>query len=57
MNEFFEKHVPANCMPVDFGGNQPTLQELADEVFKENRRLKTFLETEEKQVQQYKNKK
>lgn len=57
MNEFFEKHIPANCIPVDFGGDQPSLQELAEEVFKENRRLKSFLETEEKQVQLYKNKK
>lgn len=57
MNEFFEKHVPANCIPVDFGGDQPSLQELAEEVFKENRRLKSFLETEERQIQLYKSKK
>lgn len=42
---------------MDFGGDQPRLDDLCEEAFKENRRLKSFLEMEEKQVQQYKNQK
>lgn len=57
MNEFFEKHVPANCIPSDFGGDMPSLKELTENVFKENRRLKTYIEMDEKQVELYKNEK
>lgn len=55
MNDFFDKYVPANCIPSDFDGDMPSLQELAENVFKENRKLKTYLEMDEKQIALYKN--
>lgn len=53
MKEFFEKHVPASCIPSDYGGDLPSLQELADGMFKEIRRRGSLIEMDEKQVQLY----
>lgn len=57
MNDFFEKYIPSSCIPVDFGGDLPSLEELSEEMFKEMRKLSSFIEMEEKQVQLYKNEK
>ncbi|XP_023310172.1 retinaldehyde-binding protein 1-like isoform X2 [Anoplophora glabripennis] len=57
MEDFFEKYVPASCMPSDLGGELPTLDQLSEDTQNECRKLKTFLEMEEKQVQLYKKEK
>lgn len=57
MENFFEKYVPASCMPSDFGGELPSLSQLSEDIQHEIRKLKTFLEIEEKQIQLYRKEK
>lgn len=44
-------------MPSDFGGELPSLDKLSEDVQNEARKLKTFLEIEEKQIQLYRKEK
>ncbi|XP_074041785.1 alpha-tocopherol transfer protein isoform X2 [Leptinotarsa decemlineata] len=54
MEEFFENYIPASCMPVDFGGELPSLEQMSEDFQNQCRKLKTFLQTGEKQVELYK---
>ncbi|KAJ8910508.1 hypothetical protein NQ315_012355, partial [Exocentrus adspersus] len=57
MEEFFEKYLPASCMPSDFGGELSSLDELSEHLQNETRKLKIFLETDDRQVQLYRKEK
>ncbi|CAH1118370.1 unnamed protein product [Phaedon cochleariae] len=57
MEDFFEKHIPAHCMPADFGGDLPTMDQLSLDTQKRWRQVKSFLEAQEEQVRLYKNNK
>ncbi|KAG5896673.1 hypothetical protein JTB14_021314 [Gonioctena quinquepunctata] len=54
MEDFFEKHIPASCMPADFGGDSTNLDQLSEEFQNQCRKLKIYLEECEKQVELYK---
>ncbi|XP_070491774.1 alpha-tocopherol transfer protein-like [Chironomus tepperi] len=46
-NEFFEKHVPRHCMPSDYGGDLPSLDELHAKNIETLRTMKEYYRLEE----------
>lgn len=57
MQDFFENHIPASCMPCTFGGELKSLEEMSEDTKEFIRSLKDFLEAEERQIQLYKKEK
>nr|CAH7758590.1 unnamed protein product [Callosobruchus chinensis] len=53
-SELHEKYIPASLLPSDLGGELPSVDQMHEEVQKELRKLKTFLETHDKQALMYK---
>lgn len=49
MDEFYEKHLPRKCLPLEFGGLLPSCQELHMENMKRLESLTPFFEAEEYQ--------
>ncbi|KAJ8981881.1 hypothetical protein NQ317_008229 [Molorchus minor] len=50
---FFEKFIPASCMPSDFGGDLPPSEQLGDDFVNSCKTLKTFHKQDERQIQLY----
>ncbi|CAG9861510.1 unnamed protein product [Phyllotreta striolata] len=57
MQDFFENHIPAACMPSNFGGELKSLEEISEDTKEYIRGVKGFLEDEEQQIQFFKNEK
>lgn len=54
MDEFFEKYVPADLLPSDYGGNLPNLEQLSEETKLSAQKLKHYFEAGEQQIEAYK---
>ncbi|XP_060533912.1 retinaldehyde-binding protein 1-like isoform X2 [Cylas formicarius] len=52
-DEFFKKHIPADCMPSDFYGSLPDLDTLSEHTRVQLRRMKEFFEDDEQQMDTY----
>lgn len=49
MEEFYQKAIPRECLPSDFGGTLPSIDELHEEFKNEYYRLRDFFRAEEEQ--------
>lgn len=54
MNEFFEKHIPADCMPKEYGGELPSSDSMQEDLTKKLIDMMPFFEAEEKQRSAFK---
>ncbi|RZB40161.1 uncharacterized protein BDFB_009187 [Asbolus verrucosus] len=57
MGDFFEKYLPMDCLPEDYGGSLPKLNVLSCQTYDMIRGLERFYRDEEEQVRSYKMKK
>lgn len=48
MNQFYKEWVPAACLPKEYGGELPPVEEMNKKMVQEFRELKPHFEAEEK---------
>ncbi|KAH0820806.1 hypothetical protein MTP99_004800 [Tenebrio molitor] len=54
MSDFFEKHIPIDLIPLDYGGHLPHQATLSMQTYNSFRGMKKFYKDEEEQVKAYK---
>ncbi|RZB40160.1 CRAL TRIO domain containing protein [Asbolus verrucosus] len=53
MNDFFERFLPADCVPEDYGGTLPSLEILSLDTYQEMRDMERFYRDEEEQIKSF----
>ncbi|RZB40162.1 CRAL TRIO domain containing protein [Asbolus verrucosus] len=53
MNDFFERFLPADCIPEDYGGTLPSLKIMSMVTYQEMRAMETFYKDEEEQIKSF----
>lgn len=53
MNEFYEKAIPRECLPSDFGGDLASIKELHEQFKNEYYNLRDYFRAEEEQRGSY----
>ncbi|CAG9769964.1 unnamed protein product [Ceutorhynchus assimilis] len=54
LDEFYEKYIPKDILPADLGGDLPNLDQLTEETKSLARKVRTYLEQCEQQIEVYK---